>query len=292
MPGLFPPGFAQLSGDTETISRFLNSPTYIERTLRTLAQQMFVGDALLQGRAQSSGGSVLYEVNESIFADRNPLEAVNPGAEFPLSTTTPGTANIATVKKWGLDTLVTLEAIQRLRWNPVQRGLLKLVNSTVRHFDAVVIAAITASVTQTQVAAGSWGGGTSNILLDLLSGVATIQNTVQGYNPDTILMNPTKYAAIMADAKLQAALRRENPANPVYSGQLGMVSGLDIMVSPNAPANPLILDRSLLGSIVDERGFATGTNYDWETETWRLRAMRVSVPIVQEPRAAVFVTGS
>jgi hypothetical protein len=32
VPGQFPPGFASLSGDVETISRFLNAPTYIERT--------------------------------------------------------------------------------------------------------------------------------------------------------------------------------------------------------------------------------------------------------------------
>lgn len=293
MPGQFPPGFASLSGDVETISRFLNSPTYIERTLRTLAQQQFIGDILLVGRAPTSGGAVLYEQSESIFANRSVLEAVNPGGEFPLSTTTPGAALLSTVKKWGLDTKITLEAIQRMRWDPVQRGLLKITNSLVNYWDGtVVMPAIVAAVTQTQAAAATWGGGSSNILLDLLNCVATIKGLKQGYMPDTLVLTHTKYAVLMSDKNVQLQIRRENVDNPVYTGQMQNLAGLDIMVSPNAPANPLVLDRSMLGGIADERGFQTGSNYDFDTESWRLRALRSSVPYIVEPGAGVFVTGS
>lgn len=293
MPGQFPPGFASLSGDVETISRFLNAPTYIERTLRTLAQQQFIGDALLTSRVNTSGGAVLYEVSESIFANRSTLEAINPGAEFPLSTTGTGAANLATVKKWGLDTLITLESIIRMQWNPVQRGLLKLTNSLVNWWDgSVVMPAISAAVTQTQAAAATWGGASSNVLLDLASAEATIRGLKQGYVPDTLVLNTTKYAVLLADKNVATAMARENPSNPIYTGQMGRLVGLDIMVSPNAPANPLVIDRSMLGGIADERAFQTGSNWDFDIESWRLRVLRASVPFIQEPGAGVFITGS
>jgi hypothetical protein len=293
VPGQFPPGFASLSGDVETISRFLNAPTYISRTLRTLAEQQFVGDVLLTGRVPTSGGGVLYEVSESIFSNRSTLEPINPGSEFPLATTSPGGAQLSTVKKWGLDTKITLEAIQRLRWDPVQRGLLKLTNSLVNYWDgSVVMPAINAAVTQTQAAAATWGGASSNVLLDLASAKATIFGLKQGYVPDTLLMTHTKYAVLLADKNVATAMAREDKTNPIYSGQLGRLVGLDIMVSPNAPTNPLVLDRSMLGSIADERGFQTGSNWDFDTESWRLRVLRSSVPIIQEPGAGVFITGS
>jgi len=293
MPGQFPPGFASLSGDVETISRFLNAPTYIERTLRTLAQQQFIGDVLLTSRVPTSGGAVLYETGESIFSNRSGLEAINPGAEFPLATTPTGTATLATVKKWGLDSKITLESIQRMRWNPVQRALLKLTNSLVNWWDgSVVMPAITAAVTQTQAAAATWGGASSNVLLDLASSVATIRGLKQGYEPDTIVMTHTKYAVLLADKGVQTAMAREDTSNPIYSGQLGRLAGLDIMVSPNAPAAPLVMDRSMLGGIADERAFQTGSNWDFDTESWRVRVLRSSVPFIQEPGAAVSITGT
>jgi len=89
MPVTYPPAAPTLSGDIETISRFLNSPTLIARRLRTLAEQRYIADALLTGRFQVSGGAVLYETGESIFTADNP-RAVAPGAEYPLTTVPTG----------------------------------------------------------------------------------------------------------------------------------------------------------------------------------------------------------
>jgi hypothetical protein len=171
---------------------------------------------------------------------------------------------------------------------------MKLINSLVNYWDgSVVMPAIAASVTQTQAAAATWGTTSSNILLDILTGVATIENLKQGYRPDTLVLTKTKYAALMADKNVQLQMAREDITNPIYTGQMGRnLAGLSIMTSPNAPANPLILDRNLLGGIADERGFQTGSNWDFDTESWRLRALRSSVPYIVEPNSAVFVTGS
>jgi hypothetical protein len=121
MPYTYPPAApCRLSGDVETISRFLNSPTLVSRQLRTLAQQRYISDTLLTQRFQVSGGAVLYETGESIFTADNP-RAVAPGAEYPLTTAPTGAASIAKTVKWGQDTEVTDESIKRQNMNPVNR---------------------------------------------------------------------------------------------------------------------------------------------------------------------------
>src|SRR5947209_3947140 len=106
MPVTYPAPPPTISGDFETISRFLAQPTLIQRALRTLGEQRFIGDVVLSGRASSSGGAVLYEQNESIFTDRDP-ESIDPSGDFPRSTVGTGPALISSVKKWGLDVPVS-----------------------------------------------------------------------------------------------------------------------------------------------------------------------------------------
>jgi hypothetical protein len=42
----YPPAAPSLSGDTETISRFLHNPTLVARRLRTLLEQRYIADTL------------------------------------------------------------------------------------------------------------------------------------------------------------------------------------------------------------------------------------------------------
>src|SRR5438309_3176929 len=127
MPYFYPPAAPTLSGDVESISRFLNSPTLIARRLRTLAEQRYIADSLLTGRFSVEGGAVLYETGETIFTSDSP-RAVAPGAEYPLTTAQTGVASIAKTVKWGQDTKITDESIKRQRLQPVKKAMSKLVN--------------------------------------------------------------------------------------------------------------------------------------------------------------------
>ncbi len=55
MPGTYPAGPPTLSGDLETISRFLQSPTQIRRRLRDYTDLRFVADQILTQRFRTSG---------------------------------------------------------------------------------------------------------------------------------------------------------------------------------------------------------------------------------------------
>lgn len=289
----YPPLPPSLTGDALAISRFLLAPTFVPRALRPITLNRFISDTILSARVTPKGGAVLYEQTESIFADRTDLDPVGPGGEFPLSTVGRGPAAIAAVLKRGLDTFVTLEDIMRLSFSPVDRALIKLGNTVVRTVDAAALLAINTSNIQTLVATAAWGGAGSKILLDLLTAKAKIVSPNQGYLPDTLVIDDFHYATLMNDLTVQTALRREDPTNPVYTGQLGKLGGLDIMVTNNGPdsSGAYVLDRKVLGGMGDERPLTGGSFWLPETEKFRLRGLRGTVPFVVEPQACCKITG-
>lgn len=305
MPTTYPPAPPTLSGDTLSISRFLNSPTILQRALRTLSQQRFISDVLLTGRFQVSGGSVEYQQAESIYSDRT-VTGVAAGSEYPLSTVGTGAAQIAAVTKWGQDALVTDEAIERLAFDPVQRALTKLVNAMVSQVDSVALAVIASQVTTSVAAVAAWAPGTAstNPLYDIALGQGVINALNQGYTADTLVVDDLHYARLMNNAQVLTALRRENPQNPAYTGQIPIVSGLRVLVSPHLPTanTALIVDSTTLGGMADENlggpgytgqmmGVQGKTIREDVQDRWRLRARRVTVPIVIEPGAGYVITG-
>jgi len=94
MPGTFPAAAPTLSGDTLSISRFLQSPLALRRRLRDYKDLRFVADQLLTQRFRSQGGAVLYEQTEPFVSDRA-VESVGPGSEYPYANLPTGTAAIA-----------------------------------------------------------------------------------------------------------------------------------------------------------------------------------------------------
>lgn len=300
----YPPAAPTLSGDVESISRFLNSPAVIARRLRTLLEQRYISDTLLSGRLQVSGGAVQYETGESIFSADNP-QAVAPGSEYPLTPVGTGTASIAKTVKWGQDTIVTDEAIKRQLMDPVNRALTKLANQNVKYVDSVALSAISSAVTNTAAAAASWSTATAaQILNDVAQSVANIRALNMGYDPDTIVVEDANWAYAMTKLSAAGFVPRENNSqNPILTGEFPMILGLRWLSSPNLPTSgqALVLDSKVLGGMADEDlggpGYSSAGSVQVKSirndgaDQWRLRARRVTVPVVIEPAAARKITG-
>lgn len=291
MPVTYPAPPPTISGDFETISRFLNTPTLIQRELRTIGQNRFIGDVVLSGRAPASGGAVLYEQNESIFTDRDP-ESIEPSGDFPKSPVGTGPALISSVKKWGLDVPVSDEAIKRFLRNPVDRALQKIINTVVRKVDSVALTEINNRCTQTQGVTTAWATST-HILRDVLTGKATVAALNQGYDLDTVVLDDLTWAILMSDPTIQTGLRREDPQNPIYTGQFPVIAGMRFLPTSNLPTagRAYALDSKVLGSMVDELPLTGGSRRNEDNEEFILRGKRVVVPIVQEPNACIVFTG-
>jgi hypothetical protein len=312
MPGTFPPAAPTLSGDLLTINRYLKQPLIVLRDLRNLIDQMFISDKILTGQLYTDNGSVLYETGETIFADRNP-SGVKPLAEYPITPITLGDASTANTVKWGQDALIADEEISRANFDVLRRDFIKLGNSHVQKIDSVALSAVSSAVTQNTACVNTWTGtGTAPVILrDLMRAFSSIINLKMGYMPDTVLLGLTTFANVVSDPSLLNLLPREVPgvgSAPLEGGWNGpfmrRIGGFNFITSPNLPTTGVatLLDSKVLGAFVDERipapGYVGGDNglqvmtkrLD-ENDGWRIRARRITVPIVREPAAAWKITG-
>lgn len=293
-----------ISGDYLTIHRLLQSPQLIERRLRTIAEQRFIADALLTGRFQAVGGAIQWELIESLYTDRVP-ELIRPGMEYPKTGLGIGATQIAEVGKWGQDVPITDEAIKRLNRNPVDRAMVKLVNQMVKQVDGITLAAIVSAVTQTAAAAASWATASAKqIFLDVAKAKAAMIDLNQGYDPDTVVVPTLAWTYAMATFADAGYLPREDGNQPVLTGNFPVIDGMRWLATPNVPyANAaLIVDSTQLGGMADEQlggpgyvggdmGIETKSIRDEDNDGWKVRARRVTVPVVIEPNAGYVITG-
>jgi hypothetical protein len=298
----YPPVAPTFSGDNETISRFLNSPSLVSRRVQDITANRFIADVLLTGRTDVSGGAITYDVDEDLYTVR-PITAVSPGGEYDITTLTNGTPQVAKVTKWGQDTIVYDEAVKRQNFGAVDKGLGKLSNTLVKKVDSISLSLIASTVTATQaVTSGAWSvSGTAAILRDIMLAKSKVTALNKGYDPNVLVVDDTTWAYLASDVNVQTARGREDSSNPIYSGNFLTIAGLTVLPTPNIPggSGAWLVDTSALGGIADEDlgGGYVGTVVQTKVmredtvDGWRLRARRVCVPYVTEPGAAIKITG-
>lgn len=313
----YPPAAPTISGDVISANRFLKDTPMVARALRSIESEMLVSDKLLTGQSYTESGAVSYEQDESIYAEREP-KAIAPGGEYPLTPVPTGAAQTTNTVKWGQDSEVTDESLNRRRGNAVREALVKLVNSSVLKIDGIALSAINSAVTQNTAASASWTTGSPNILRDVLKAQAQLLKLKLGLKPDTVFVDLDVFAAVASDEKLMALFAREFPGLPNSPVQAGLDSlyvkrtgGLTWVTSPVAPITGVatVLDSTRLGEFVDELlpapGYVRPTNSsgravgmtqvktirDDDNDRWRIRARRITVPVILEHKAAWKITG-
>jgi len=306
MPGTFPAAAPVLTGDSLAISRFLQSPTAVNRRLRDYKDLRFIADQVLTQRFRSQGGAVLYEMTEPFITDRT-VEAVGAGSEYPYAQLPTGTAAVAAIVKWGQKVLLTDEEVARNAYGgaAVDRALRKVVNSIIKQVDTIAMSAVAAGITATAGALVSWETvATAKPLTDILLAVSKIRELNLGYEPDTLLVSDKAYVYLMVNDAVAQLRKREASENPVYSGEIETVAGLKVLVTPNLSAATVatVLDSKALGGMADEMDGAPGyTVADLAVQVksirkegqdaWDLQGRRKTVPFVQEPGAGYEITG-
>lgn len=307
MPYTYPPSGPTITGDLVSISRFLNNPTLVARRVRTLADQRYIADAILTGRYDGTGGAVEFETSDPLDSGEDP-RAVNPGMEYPLVSPATGLASIARTVKWGQDALITDESVARRRGQPVDRALQKLVNRNVSYVDSVALAAVATAVTANAAGVNPlWSTATAaEILTDVALAKANILALNQGFTPDTVVVDDLHFAYAMAAFATAGLTARERDAsNPILTGEFPVILGMRWLATPNiaTAGTALVCDSTQLGGMADEDlggpgyvnaggvGVQVKTMREDENDQWRVRARRVTVPVVQEPAAGRWITG-
>jgi hypothetical protein len=298
-------------GPTITVEAMLKQPRLLARRLTDLTNKRFVADALLaRGTAdQVSSGAVLYQRSESIYADDNPSE-VMPRAEYPR-TGWSETVLAAAVHKHGLEFPVSDEQKRRNAMDVIQRGQRKLANSIVRYVDSLVITKILADPDIQTGGGADWTTANTDIVAEIATAIAAIQNVEEGYEPDTLVVNPAQNLDLIIDADIRAALPRESTGSTasVLTGRPVPLLGLTqiLVTSQMTAGKALIATSNVLGTIADEAPAADegyvqynpGGNYaPINTKVYRnenvdetiVRAMRLPAVWIAEPKSGYILT--
>lgn len=302
-----PPATVGTDLTTIEIHHLLNTPTMIRKRLADLLAQKFIADFLLTGRFVAQGGAILYETGEEIFPADSP-EAIEAGGEYPRTVLTSGELASAKTVKWGQDTPITDEAIARLSIEAVNRALRKMANGNIKHVDSVALAVIASKITQTiSVTTGANGVNTGAWATDdaIIEGVIAVKakaeelNVGQSYSFDTVVLKPTQFAKVAGKLITGGLVPRESQ-NSILTGVIPDYLGLTWTTSTHvAFTDPLLVDRTQLGGMADEDlrspgyssldGLETKSIREELTDSYLLRARRVTVPVVLEAKAGVII---
>lgn len=191
--------------------------------------------------------------------------------------------------------------------DPVNKGLLKLVNSAALVIDQAVVSVIASAITNTTTVTTAWTGTTPTILRDILKAVAAVRGLNLGYEPNALLVTDETWAYLASDTTISAAMARETAASPVYTGRFSLLAGLQVIPTPaaNLPGadatSAWVIDTNQLGFIATED---LGGGYQQagelvqsktmrvdERDMWRLRARANFVPVVTDPGAGYKLAG-
>ncbi len=299
-----------VNGTAITVDWLLADPRRIYRLLRTLVMQNLVSWRLLTGRVDLTGsGFGIYEISESIFTVQNGT-IVRPLSQYGL--TTAGVPVLATVRpdKTGLKEIFSDEVIAHGRIDIVMRHLMKIANTLAFQSDGVSLAAIASLVTKTITVTGTWDGTTNaDPFQDVLLADASVNEEKQGYNVDTVVTTPTKYAYAISSAVKRGILPREATANAATTNINNIrIANQTWIKTTNMPpgVTAIAVDSTMLGSLAYERigGGYQGDPSDMaagvETKKYRIddsdgvavQARIVRAPMVQEPNSARILTGA
>lgn len=284
---------------------FVKSPTLLARRMsEILAAQEFIGYSLLTGRYKVEGGAIAVPKNEVIRADR-PAETVNAGAEYKLTPMSSEEYDLYQALKDGLATEVADEMIGRQKNQPIEEALQVLKVELLVRANATALASIASKVTATIAAGAAWTTG-KQIVKDALRAKAQVRALKLGFDLNTVVLTEAQYAAVMPE--VFDMLPDNDPS--IISGSFPNVLGLTWLATADANfANPLMVDRNRLGGIAREdipspeyarvpaiNGVDTGVEIasirEAKADKTRLQARNAHVPVVVNPSAGVFITGT
>lgn len=280
---------------------FLKSPTLIARRFAEVLQaQQFLGLFLLQGRFTITGGAIGVPVNEVIRANRG-AEIVAPGGEYKLTPMSAEEYEFYSAMKEGLATEITDEQVGRLLRQPIDDAFTFLQTELVFSANDAALGAVASSITNTVAAGAQWTTG-KQIYKDALRVRARVRKQKLGYDVDTVVLPGEQYAEVIPE--LLDILPKDS--GQALSDEFPTIAGMTWVPDDGDDiTDPLFLDRRRLGGIAREQipspeyrhvggdtGVEIATIREPKGDKTRLQARNVHVPIVTNPLAGFYLTGT
>lgn len=280
---------------------FLKSPTLVARRFgEILTAQQFLGLFLLQKRFTITGGAIGVPKNEVIRADRG-AEIVTPGSEYKLTPMSAEEYEFYQAMKEGLATEVTDEQLGRLLNSPIDDAFTFLQTELVFSANDMALGAVASSVTNTMAAGGTWTTG-KQVYKDALRVKARVRKQKLGYDVNTVVLPGEQYAEVIPE--LIDILPKDD--RQALGDGFPTIGGITwISDDGDDLPDPLFVDRRRFGGIAREQiptpemrpvnngtGVEIASIREGKSEKTHLQARNVHVPIVTDPLAAFYVTGT
>ena len=289
----FPPGEIAIGDGTITIDQWLANPLRVTNTLRDLSLERFLADDIFSAGGTATGGAVIYDqvLANDLYALRD-VQAIEPGAEFPIVTGAGVNPLVARTTKWGGAFIITYEDRDRNRTNVLANELTRLVNTIIRKVDMVAVATLRAAPLLQATASAPWGDPDADVFGDVASAISQVDEQDLGYSIDTALVHPRTALAMLTNERLQNLLPRET-SNPLLVGRLAGLAGITRWRQTNRVETDEVIFTSgrQAGSISDERPLYSRTVDQPEQERYLVQAARLCVPYVTNPKSAVVLRG-
>lgn len=299
------PFISAQSGPRITVNDWLKDPTRIPVYILSLLNQGFLADAVLRPGGAAPAGVVRFDETTPIYAD-SPIDTRAEGSEVPIGTVSRGVPNVAYTVDKAIRLLVTEEMRRRDSIDMLTNGMTQIVNTMIRTFDDLFIAAVLNNANIfSQVAPFAWDntGGTpgdprTDILLAAkkIEGAQDGQGSELGYEADTLIVNrKTKFDLINSPQfntvfQYGGNLTSENLR---YTGKLPVkILQYDVLFSPRVPVGTaILLQRNTCGFICDEVPLRSmPLDEDRNRLSWSSIVQRVSAVGLDQPKAVCKIT--
>ncbi|CDZ92287.1 hypothetical protein QM787_04055 [Rhodococcus ruber] len=299
-------------GPRITVAELVANPLFIPTKLMELMRNQFISEALLRDAGPNPSGVVAYREGDPMFLEDDVADVAEFG-EIPVSHGKLGLPRTAFAVKRALGVRVSKEMIDENRIDAVNKQLTGLRNTFIRANDRSAKALLQSPVVPTMPVSTPWDDPTSKPRTDLAKAIEEITSAAPteaqggtgdeyfGFEPDTIVLHPGLLATLLDNDNVlkvyQGNLAEQNIA---YTGALpATIFGLNVIQSRTFPRDrALVLQRGVVGFYSDTRPLqftglypeGNGPN-GGPTETWRSDASHKRAMGIDQPKAALWLTG-
>lgn len=298
-------------GPQTTVADLIGSPMMVPTKMKEMMTNVFISQGLLRNAGGNPAGLVGYTEGDPVFLVGD-VEDVAEFAEIPVTYGEMGVPRVAVANKRGLGVRISREMRDENRIGAVNKQMTQLRNTFVRADDRALRALLLSNAVPTLPVANAWDTANGNPRLDLALGIKEITFATpngdiasdeewMGFQPDTIVLNPGILPVLLDNEKFLKVYNGDTAAdNPLLTGQLpGTILGRQIVGSLSFPEDRiLICERGTMGFYSDTRPLEfTGVYPEGNgpnggpTETWRSDMTHKRAMALDQPKAALWLTG-
>lgn len=291
-----PLGAPTVNNGAITVEQYAKQPTRVTNLVSDLSLMKFFIDQVFTRAGSVAGGAVVYDevLENELFTDRD-AEAIAPGDEFPILTTSRGEPKVAVPKKWGGKFFVTDEARDRNEVQLITNEARTISNTIVRATNAYSVAVLNAAAVAhgRQTPGNDWTTATSlgttptDPRLTPLADIARARKEAitdeMGVVYDTLFINENEELSLLNFFQYDAAKLK---------AALAAIGFRNYFVSPRVPqGDPFLVASGQVGEYRVEKELGTESWREAATQrTWWQTDTR-PVAYVTNPLAVLQLTG-